>query len=142
MIALDYSFLLQILLFLVVWLALAKFLFPPFLKLVEERERRTQGTKDKAAELASELARLKGQYEAILSRATAEGNAIKEGLREEADRERDRIIAAARAEAQERLEQAREEVRREWERAAAALEREAALLAGAIAERILGRELT
>lgn len=63
MIALDYTVIVQIVSFLFFWFLLTKLLFRPFLGLLEERERRTEGVRAETASLVNEGERLRAEYE-------------------------------------------------------------------------------
>ena len=69
MISLDISILHQIILFIVLGLILNKILFQPYLRLLEERERRTIGAEHDSADLEHEGARLRAQYEEKIAQA-------------------------------------------------------------------------
>ena len=61
MISLDISILYQAILFVILWLILNKVLFQPYLKLLDERERKTTGAHHDSSELEHEGARLRAQ---------------------------------------------------------------------------------
>ncbi len=141
MIALDYTVLIQIVAFLVFWFLLTKLLFRPFIGLLEERERRTEGAKAEAASLKEEGERLLKEYEQAIARAKEEGRVAKEGILQEARRVRERLLGLAREEAARMVEAAREEIRRELERGRELAGREAEAIARQMAEKILGRRI-
>src|SRR4029077_18453757 len=117
MISLDISILHQIILFIVLGLILNKILFQPYLRLLEERERRTIGAEHDSADLEHEGARLKMQYEEKIAQAQAAAYAAKEAILQEARQQRETILSQARDEARKSLEQVRADV-------ASALQRE------------------
>src|SRR3970282_2073187 len=116
MIALDYTVLIQIVAFLVFWFLLTKLLFKPFIGLLAERERRTEGAK-------------------------AEGRAAKEGILQEARQARERLLGQAREEAARMVQAAREEIRKELERGRELAAREAEAIARQMAEKNPGRRV-
>ncbi|MGH7844479.1 MAG: ATP synthase F0 subunit B [Candidatus Binatia bacterium] len=142
MITIDYSVWLQIASFLVFWFLLNKLLFKPYLGTLEQREHKTEGTRTEAARLAEEADRLKAEYEKAIAEATAEAQAIKDTIRNEAARARDQILNHARAEAAGRLQVARETLQREIQRSRAQAARGAETIAGQMAEKILGRNIS
>ncbi len=141
MIALDYTVIVQIVSFLFLWFLLTRLLFRPFIGLLEERERRTEGVKAETALLLEEGERLRVEYENEIARARGEGNAAKEAILQEARQARERLLAQAREEATRRLEVVRGEVQREMQRGHELATREAEVIAQQMAEKILGRKV-
>jgi len=141
MIALDYTVLIQIVAFLVFWFLLTKLLFKPFIGLLEERERRTEGAKAEAAVLKEKGERLLKEYEQAIAKAKDEGRAAKEGILQEARQARERLLGQAREEAAGMVQAAREEIRKELERGRELAAREAEAIARQMAEKILGRRI-
>ena len=141
MIALDYTVLVQIVSFLFLWFLLTRLLFRPFLGLLEERERKTEGVRVEAAALAQEAERFRAEYEGRIATARDEGAAIKQILRLEALELRESLLAQAREEASHHLQTMREEVQRELRRARELGTREAEVIARQMAEKILGRKI-
>jgi F-type H+-transporting ATPase subunit b len=141
MIALDYTVLVQIVSFLFLWFLLTRLLFRPFLGLLEERERRTEGVRAEAAALTQEAERFRAEYEGRIATARDEGGAIKQALRLEALEVREGLLAQAREEASRHLQTMREEVQRELRRARELGAREAQVIARQMVEKILGRKI-
>ena len=141
MIALDYTVLVQIVAFLALWFVLAKFFFKPFIALLEEREKRTEGLKAAAASLMAEGERLRADYEHAIAKARDEGAAVKETIVQEARRTRERLLAEARTRAAERLAAVREEIGKEVAKGRELALQEAAAIARQMAEKVLGRKI-
>ena len=141
MIALDYTVLIQVVAFLVFWFLLTRLLFRPFLGLLEERERRTEGVKTEAASLKEEGERLWKEYEYGIAKARDEARAVKESIMQGARETRERLLAQAREEAARMLEAVREETREELQRGRELAGREAEAIAQQMAEKILGRKI-
>ncbi|MBI4489527.1 MAG: ATP synthase F0 subunit B [Deltaproteobacteria bacterium] len=141
MIALDYTVIIQIVSFLLLWFLLARLLFRPFLGLLEERERRTEGVKAETASLMAEGERLRAEYENGIARVRDEGNAAKEVIVREARQAREGLLAQAKEEATRLIETAREEIQRELQRGRELAAREAEVIARQMAEKILGRKI-
>lgn len=141
MIALDYTVIVQVVAFLVLWLLLSKLLFGPFLGLVEERERKTEGAKAQASALAAEADKLRAEYERGVKSAREEGYRVREGLIQEGRQTHEELLARSREEASRLLQGVREEIQRamKTEREVAARETEA--IARQMAEKILGRRV-
>lgn len=117
---------------------LKKVLFQPLERVLDERRRRTQGVLE-SCEAAMERARARlREYEDILRQAQA-------GIFDQQEAERKRLAAArsaalaeARLRARERVEAARAEIEAEAAQAREALRKEAAGLAEAITQAVLG----
>ncbi|MBI2999566.1 MAG: ATP synthase F0 subunit B [Deltaproteobacteria bacterium] len=141
MIALDYTVVIQIFAFLVLWFLLSKILFGPFLRLVEERERRTEGSRAEAASLREEGERLGAGYERGIESAREEGLRVKETLLEEGRRANERLLAQAREESTKLLQAVRDELQQAMQREREGAAREAEEIARQIAEKVLGRRV-
>jgi F-type H+-transporting ATPase subunit b len=141
MISLDISILHQIILFIVLGLILNKILFQPYLRLLEERERRTIGAEHDAADLEHEGARLRAQYEEKIAQAQTAAYAAKDAILQEARQQREKILGQARAEAASKLEQARREIALALEKEKALAAAETATVAGEMVSKVLGRKV-
>ena len=141
MISLDISILHQIILFIVLGLILNKILFQPYLRLLEERERRTIGAEHDSADLEHEGARLRAQYEEKIAQAQTAAYAAKDAILQEARQQREKILGQARAEAASKLEQARREIALALEKEKALAAAEAAAVAGEMVNKVLGRKV-
>ena len=141
MISLDISILYQVILFVILWLILNKVLFQPYLKLLDERERRTTGAQHDSTELEHEGARLRAQYEEKIAQAQSLAAGERERILQTARQEREKILAQARQEAEQTLARRRQEIAAavEAERRLAAAE--AAIIGAEIASKVLGRKV-
>lgn len=142
MIDLDYSIFVQIALFLLIWFFLARFVFSPFQRLLEEREQRTEGMKVKADTLLEEAERIRIQYENRITRAREEGNSLKEEIRQEALQAGEQILTQAHTEAARFLQAARQQIADEMQKSQALAQEEAQAIAREMAEKILARKVT
>jgi F-type H+-transporting ATPase subunit b len=141
MISLDYSVLYQIVLFLVLWIVLRKVLFQPYLKLLEERERKTTGAQHDSIDLEHEGARLRAQYEEKIAQAQAAGYRAKETFLQQARREREATLTRARDEAMTMLEGVRREVESQIRRERQLAMAEARSVAQEMVRKVLGRNV-
>jgi F-type H+-transporting ATPase subunit b len=141
MISLDISILHQIILFIVLGLILNKILFQPYLRLLEERERRTIGAEHDSADLEHEGARLRAQYEEKIAQAQSAAYAAKDAILQEARQQREKILGQARAEAASKLEQARREIALALEKEKALAAAETTTVAGEMVSKVLGRKV-
>lgn len=141
MIHLDYTVIVQIVFFLFFWFLLAKLLFKPFVGLLEERERRTEGARAEARSLQSEAERMREEYEKRIAAARDEGSGVKEAIIQQGYQERERLLSQARDEAASLLERIRGELEQEMRKEEQSVEREAEAIARQMAEKILGRTI-
>ena len=141
MIKLDYTFVVQIVFFLALLFLLRRLLFTPFVALLEEREKKTEGTKGEATALMAEGERLRADYESRITQARDQGAALKEGILQEGRGSRERLLAQAREQAAGKLAAVREEVRKELEQARQFAAREAEEIARQMAEKVLSRKI-
>jgi F-type H+-transporting ATPase subunit b len=141
MISLDISVVYQIILFVVLFLILNKILFQPYLHLLEERERKTTGAQHDSADLEHEGARLRAQYEEKIAQAEAAGYAAKEAILQEGRQQRERILSQAREEAAHILEGVRRELATAMEHEKPLAAAEAAVVAGEMVSKVIGRRV-
>ncbi len=142
MIDVDYSIFIQIALFLLTWFFLARFVFSPFQRLLEDREQRTAGMKIKADTLLEEADRLRIQYEERITRAKEEGNSLKEEIRQETLQAGEQLLTQAQADAARFLQTARQQIQEEMQKSQKLVLQEAEAVAQEMAEKILSRKVT
>ena len=123
-----------------VWFCM-KFVWPPIVAIIEERqtqiadglaaaEKGSRSLEEAEAQIASIVEDARGQARQIVDQANQRANAIVEEAREGAVKERDRILASAQAEVEQEVNRARDELRGQ-----------VAAIAVAGAEKILAREI-
>ena len=137
----DISFAIQIVLFLILWATLKRWLFDPTLRVLDARRERTSGQLAEAERLREETAKMRCDYEAALQAARVAAREESTRIRGETEAEEARILASARAEAGEIVRGVRSRVAIEVEAARATMARDAAELSVEAAERILGRRV-
>ena len=126
------------LLFLLVYVLLKFVLFDPYLKIVDERDRKIDGAQRGAASMRAEAAATLASYEERMGAARREAAALRDGLRAEAEVSRSKVVDEARREAGEALAARRERMAQEMAVADAALEAEARQIGQLIVSRVLG----
>ena len=141
MIQLDYSIVYQIVLFVVLWLILNKLLFQPYLRLLEERERKTTGAQHDSVDLEDEGARLKAQFDEKMAQGQAAGYAAKEAINQDARQQREKILGQARDEAGRSLEQVRQQVAAAMEQEKRLVAAEVSVVAADMVNKVLGRRV-
>jgi F-type H+-transporting ATPase subunit b len=123
-----------------VWFCM-KFVWPPIVAIIEERqtqiadglaaaEKGSRSLEEAEAQITSIVEDARGQARQIVDQANQRANAIVEEAREGAIKERDRILASAQAEVEQEVNRARDELRGQ-----------VAAIAVAGAEKILAREI-
>jgi F-type H+-transporting ATPase subunit b len=137
----DLTFLAQFLLFTMFVIVIKPLLFDPLLKVFEERERRTEGAKQKARVMDERAGELLQRYEAELDKVRREANVERDRLRAETARIEAQIMAEARAETARILESGKARIAGEVAEMKRELERGQPALAAEIATRILGRDV-
>lgn len=141
MISLDYTLFIQIGLFLLLWFLLSRFVFHPFLRMLETREQKTEGIRSEAQSLAEEAERVKATYEQEIRKAIEEGNAIKDSIRHGALQARENLLAQAREETSRFLQTVRDEIEQAMQEGRQAAVIEAEGIATLMAEKILTRNI-
>src|SRR5262249_19122667 len=120
----DFSFVIQIASFVVLWVGLKRLLFDPVIAMLEEREARTAGRARAAAEIRAAAERDAADYERRLQAVRVALLGESEVTRAATRREESQILAAAREQASVQLMQLRESLRRQSEAAQPALRTE------------------
>ncbi|HOO38913.1 MAG TPA: F0F1 ATP synthase subunit B [Deltaproteobacteria bacterium] len=141
MIELNWTFFVQVLNFLVLMFILNKILYKPILKVLDERDERIVGGREKAKELISESDTILNSYNGKLQVAKIEALGTKNTARKEASDEANVIIAEAREKAEGIISQVQQDMAREIERVKKELEPEVGIMAATIAQQILGRKV-
>jgi F-type H+-transporting ATPase subunit b len=129
-------------LFLVLVPLLNALLFKPLLGVLEERGRRIEGARARAAELSTRAAALVAQHDEAVQGVRQSAHHERAQFVDEARRAHQGAIGEARAGAERRLAQTRDEIGAALEAARAQLRDAAGPLAREAAERLLGRSLS
>jgi F-type H+-transporting ATPase subunit b len=135
----DFSFVVQIVSFLVLWFGLKRLLFDPALHVLEERERRTVGERHAADGLRKTAELSAAEYERRLHEIRVQLAGDAEGSRNANQTEERKLLSDARQQASAQLMQLRESLGRQATDARPALASEAQTLAGQMLERVMGR---
>jgi len=137
----DWTFAVQLVLFIGLSLILKPVLFDPMLKLFEEREKRIDGAKAQARKIDEKSATALAKYEGEMAKARAKANAERDAIRLEAQKKEHEILAQVRASTTKVLEDGKRAAQAEAQKARAALKGEAGAIARDLASRVLGREV-
>ena len=137
----DGTVVVQLVLFLVLFVIANRFLFQPYLQLRERRKAGIEGARGEAERMTAQADAKLADYEKQLAvardSANEQGRKIRlEGIAHERD-----VTSAARAQAQKAIDEAQATMRRETEAARAQLMPQAEALAKAVSSKLLGREV-
>ncbi len=142
MLSLDWTFAFQILLFLILWAFLRRFLFEPHFEVMEQREHRSEGALRQAQRVKAEVGEMEEQYKSRLTATRSGAIQQVETVAREAEGQAHAITEAARTEADKILEEMRATLRQEIENTRKELQSRAPEFARNISEKLLGRALT
>ena len=137
----DWTFLVQVVLFIGLTLILKPVLFDPMLKLFEEREKRIDGAKLKARRIDEKSVTALTKYEGEMAKARAAGGLERDKIRVEAMKREQEILGAVRAATSKTLEDGKRAAQADADRARATLKNDATTMARDLASRVLGREV-
>ena len=137
----DSTFWIQLVCWIISYLALSQLVFKPYMRALHEREKRTFGNEEHAARLIQESHDLQGQYEQRAKNVNAEIKNAFDASRSEAMKEYDKLVQAARDQAQRTLEQSRTTLSQQIQTARQQLSAEIPAVSAAIASRLAGKEI-
>jgi F-type H+-transporting ATPase subunit b len=130
-----------LIIFAILFIALAKTAWPAILRAVEERERKIQAQLDDAAKANTEAQRVLAVYQQQVAAAREEAQAIVAAARQAGEKLREELVGKGRAEQEELLVRARREIGLEKDKALVELRIEAVELSIAAASKVIGRNL-
>lgn len=137
----DFSFVIQIVSFFILWFGLKRLLFDPMLHVLEERESRTSGTRHAAAEMTAAAQVSQAEYERRMHDVRLALAAEADAARNANQAEEQKLLSETRSQASAQLAQLRDSLRRQADQARPALTAEARELASRIMEQVVGRPL-
>ncbi len=131
----------QLIFFLICYVFLSRYLFKPFLRNLEHREKNTGGSIEEAQKITVSADRLAMDYQGHMKKQNEAATEVYDKLRLEGTKEEERLLAEAKAKSNQMMDQAKKKVTSEIAIARDALKAEIPNLSSQIASRILGREL-
>jgi F-type H+-transporting ATPase subunit b len=137
----DISLVYQMINFLILLFVLNVLLYKPIRKVLLERKAKIQGLESGVEKATADLVSQEESYKNGLRQARSEGLKEKEAFVEEASKQEREIIDQINQKAQANLARIKKQVAEETEQARKTLEKEVAVFAKAIGEKILGRAL-
>lgn len=135
----DYTFVLQVIIFVVFWLAMKRLWIDPALRVLHERSRRSEGAVREAQVLQVEAERMRAEHAAALEEAKAEAQREMQEIVRTAQAEQQRLIGEARTDAQRTLTEVRGHIAEEMAAARQGLRAQAGEIAREVARKVLGR---
>lgn len=127
--------------FLIIFIIMAKLVWPPVLKMMEERENKIQGDLDAAEEAKAQAQVDAKAYSDRLAAAEREAADIIAAAKRDAEAERSRILAKAQQDAVATIAKARDAVESERKKAMVQLSSSVVDLSVEIAGKIIGNDL-
>jgi len=123
------------------FLLVKKFLFKPVKKVLEQRQKEIDDRYDQADAANAEAHESRRNWEEKLAGADAQADDILQTATENARRRGDTLVAQARAEADSIIRMAQNEAKLERQMAAAGIKQEIVEVSGALAQKLLEREI-
>lgn len=131
----------QILSFLILLWLLNRFLFPPLLRVLNERSERINASLRQAEEIQQQLARTQADYQEKMEQARRESQEIVARATQMGEKLKDEIVADAHQQSEAMLNRARAEIASERERAVAELRGQVADLALLAASKVVEKSV-
>ena len=141
LIDIDGTLFIQFGLFLLMAFLVTNWLFKPYLKMREERDKGIEGARKEAEEMTSTADAKLADYESKLAEARSRAYDEQRKLRLEASEYKAEVTEKARKEAAQAMDKSRAEVTQQVDTARAELMPEAEVLASRIAAKLLGRKV-
>ena len=127
--------------FLIIWFLLAKFVWPKVISVLDAREHKIEDSIEEADATKAEAAEIRDQADAIIADARRKASEIVLDARSDAEKERARIVAAAHGEAEEIISKAHDRADDEMKHAYASATDTIAKMSVAVAGKIVGETL-
>jgi F-type H+-transporting ATPase subunit b len=140
--SLDWTFAFQIILFLLLWAFLRRFLFEPHFEVMEQRKHRSEGAVKQAQRVEAEVGEMEEQYKSRLAATRTGAMQQVDTVSREAEGQAQAITDVARNEADKILTDMRTTLQQEIANTRKELQSRAPEFARNISEKLLGRPLT
>jgi F-type H+-transporting ATPase subunit b len=136
------TFFVVLLIFLIVLGVISTFVVPPIMRVLHERENMVTKTQADNKQAAEQFAAAREDYEKVMSEARVKASAARDDARAEGRKILDEMRTRAEEEVSSTLQDAAEQLKREGDAVAADLRARADSTSVALANRILGVEIT
>ena len=130
-----------LLIFLIIWFLLAKFVWPKVNSVLDAREHKIEDSLEQADATKAEAAEIREQADAIVAEARRKASEIVLDARSDAEKERSRIVALAHSEAEDIIAKAHDRADDEMKRAYSGATDTIAKMSVAVAGKIVGETL-
>lgn len=127
--------------FLIIWFLLAKFVWPKIVAVLDAREHKIEDSIEEADATKAEAAEIRDEADAIVAEARRKASEIVLEARGDAEKERARIVAAAHVEAEDIIAKAHDRAEDEKKRAYMSATDTIAKMSVAVASSIVGDTL-
>ena len=141
MVDIDFTFVIALVLFGIVFLLLRSLVFKPVLRVIDERHAQTEGAVAGAKKMESEADAMAKKVARELQNARFEASAERERMRLAAKKREQEILKQAREDANRAADEARHRIAAERKAAEAAIPGTGRDLAKVVVERVAGRAL-
>ncbi len=131
-----------LIIFLIIWFLLAKFVWPKVTATLDAREKRIEDSIEEADQTKAEAVEIRTEADAIVAEARRKASEIVLEARSDGEKERSRIVAAAHTEAEGIIAKAHDRADDEMKRAYANATDTIAKTAVAVASKIVGETLS
>jgi len=138
LLSINYSFFVQLAIFLALVFVLKKFIFNPLMNLWDERDQLIAGNKEKSEELSAKVDRLIVDYQGKILAKKKQMQEETDKNRKLAVREQEDLVAKLRTQSNEMIAELREKIATEFKDARLRIQSDARLMGEKIAEKILG----
>jgi F-type H+-transporting ATPase subunit b len=138
----DWTFIFQIVLFLVLWMFLRRLLFEPNLAVLKNREKRSAGAMQEATQVKAQAEEMGEQYRTRLAEIRSGAMQEVDVVYREAEEQAGNLLESARAEANRIVASVRETLEQELIEARRDLQERVPDFSREIATKLLGRPLT
>lgn len=137
----DYTFFVQIALFIVLWIALKRLWFDPAMAVAKERAVRSEGAIAEAKSLQGRAEAMRAEHAQKLAEVRAEAQREAQDILRAAEAEHRRLVGEASEEAQKMIAEARQRIAEDVATARRALRSDVETLARDVARVVMGRAL-
>ena len=138
----DWTFIAQIILFLIVWVCLRRFLFEPNLAVLKTRAQRTEGAMREAVTVKAEAEAMDEQYQTRLATSRAEARQRVDAIYKDAEDQPAQLLKSARKKPNNPLPTSRASLSEDIQRTRQSLETQVGQFADEISEKLLERPLS
>lgn len=135
----DQTFVVQIIIFVLLWLVLRRWWFQPALRVIRERARRSEGAITEARAVQAEADRLRVEHASALEQTRAEAHREVQDILRRAEAEQRQVIAQANDAAERLLADARSRIAEEVATARRALQEQIQDITRETVRKVIGR---